>query len=66
LAAQTLESEVAAALSLLLERSERWDETEVARLIQLPQPAVVPALAVSLVNLAQYDALLQEIDYVPA
>lgn len=66
LAAQTLESEVAAALSLLLERQERWDETEVERLIQRPQSATLPELTVSLVNLAQYDALLRESYHVPA
>jgi hypothetical protein len=65
LAAQTLESEVAAALNVLLEGQERWDETEVERLIQRPQPAAVPELAVSLVNLAQYDTLLRESYYVP-
>jgi transposase InsO family protein len=66
LAAQTLESEVATALGLLLECQQRWDETEVERLIQRPQPAPVPELAMSLVNLAQYDALLREIYHVPA
>jgi hypothetical protein len=66
LAAQTLESEVVTALSLLLERHQRWDETEVERLIQRPQPAPVPELAMSLVNLAQYDALLRESYHVPA
>jgi len=66
LAARLLESEVAAALSLLLDGPERWDETDVERLIQLPQLAPLPELAVSLVNLAQYDALLREVHHVPA
>jgi hypothetical protein len=60
LAAQHLESEVAAALSLLLEGQARWDDTQVERLIQ-PQPLPVPQLALPLVNLTQYDRLLQEV-----
>jgi transposase InsO family protein len=60
LAAQHLESEVAAALSLLLEGQARWDDTQVERLIQ-PQPLPVPQLALPLVNLSQYDSLLQEV-----
>ncbi len=68
LAAQTLESDVAAALSRLLEDQPRWDETDVERLTQRepPQSAPRPELALSLVNLAQYDALLREIHHVPA
>jgi hypothetical protein len=67
LAAQTLESEVAAALSLLLDSQARWDETDVERLTQRePQTWPVPQLALSLVNLAQYDALLREMHHVPA
>jgi transposase InsO family protein len=60
LAAQHLESQVAAALSLLLEGQARWDDTHVERLIQ-PQPLPVPQLALPLVNLTQYDSLLQEV-----
>lgn len=67
LAARTLESEVAAALSLLLDSQARWDETDVERLTQRePQTWPVPQLALSLVNLAQYDALLREMHHVPA
>jgi hypothetical protein len=65
LAARTLESEVAAALSLLLDSQVRWDETDVERLVQ-PQTLPVPQLTLSLVNLAQYDALLREMHRVPA
>lgn len=67
LAARTMESEVAAALSLLLDSQERWDETEVEQLTQgEPHSWPVPELALSLVNLAQYDALLREMPHVPA
>ena len=65
LAARYLESDVAAALSLLLDSQERWDETDIEQLIQ-PQALPVPQLALSLVNLAQYDALLREMHRVPA
>lgn len=66
LAARTLESEVAAALSLLLDGQQRWDETDVERLVQPEQTLPVPQLSLSLVNLAQYDALLREMHRVPA
>ena len=62
LAARHLESDVAAALSLLLENQARWDETDVERLMP-PPPVPVPLLAQPVVNLAQYDALLQEVSY---
>lgn len=65
LAARTLESEVEASLRLLLAGQAGWDETDVERLLpgQL-QPWPVPQLAMSLVNLAQYDALLREMHHV--
>jgi transposase InsO family protein len=65
LAARYLESDVTAILSLLLDSQERWDETDIEQLIQ-PQALPVPQLALSLVNLAQYDALLREMHNVPA
>jgi hypothetical protein len=65
LAARHLESDVAAALSLLLENQARWDDTDVERLMPSP-PVPVPLLAQPVVNLAQYDALLQEASYEPA
>jgi transposase InsO family protein len=61
LAARTLESEVEAALSLLLEGQQPWDETDVEQLMPGQSPSLpVPQVALSLVNLAQYDALLRE------
>lgn len=65
LAAYQLESDVAAALTSLLAGSERWDDSQVKRLAQ-PSLAPVPALTPLPVNLAQYDALLQEVVYDPA
>jgi hypothetical protein len=65
LAARHLESDVAAALSLLLANQARWDDTDVERLMPSP-PVPVPLLAQPVVNLAQYDALLQEASYEPA
>lgn len=67
LAARTLESEVEAALSLLLEGQHPWDETDVEQLMPGQSPSLpVPQLALSLVNLAQYDALLREMAHVSA
>ncbi|MBK9096038.1 MAG: hypothetical protein IPM84_25440 [Anaerolineae bacterium] len=60
-AAHTLESDVEAALKRLLESPETWDDTDVERLIKSPSPAI-PQLATSSVNLAQYDALLREVN----
>jgi hypothetical protein len=60
LAAQEMECEVAAALSLLLEAPAQFSEQEVVELVQgrrhPPQPTVLPAWSV---NLQRYDALLQ-------
>jgi hypothetical protein len=67
LAARTLESEVEAALSLLLAGQQPWDETDVEQLMPGQSPPLpVPQLALSLVNLAQYDALLREMAHVSA
>jgi hypothetical protein len=60
LAARTMESEVAAALELLLTTPGPWDETDVERLLQ-PEPISVPQLTCSEVNLQQYDQLLSEV-----
>jgi hypothetical protein len=57
LAAQTLESEVAGALQLLLDRHARFTESEVAVLLNRPvSPA--PQVVRGEVSLAQYDQLL--------
>jgi transposase InsO family protein len=67
LAARTLESEVEGVLKLLLSEQERWDETEVERRLPSHSPTgSVPQLEMSLVNLAQYDALLREMHHVTA
>ena len=62
LAAKQLECDVAAALTLLLEQNERFDESQVAQLLST-QPALLwlspPALVPLAVDLRQYDALLQ-------
>ena len=65
LAARYLECEVAEALSRLLASSSRWDETDVAQLVAPDQVIPVPALAQAVVNLQQYDGLLQEQSYDP-
>ena len=58
LAARHLESEVAAACTLLLEQQVRFDESHVAQLIALPHPSQPAAPAPVKVDLRQYDALL--------
>ena len=57
LAARTMESEVAAALELLLASRSRWTDTDVERLLE-PDPISVPQLACAEVHLQQYDQLL--------
>ena len=66
LAARRLESEVATALCLLLTHSTRWNEIDVEQLLQPDKPISVPALSLPVVNLAQYDTLLQEVNHDPA
>jgi hypothetical protein len=48
-------------LNRLLAGQQRWDETEVERLLQ-PQLLPVPQLSLPRINLAQYDRLLQEVN----
>jgi hypothetical protein len=60
LAARTMESEVAAALELLLASTGRWDDTDVGRLLE-PEPISVPQLACAEVHLQQYDQLLSAV-----
>ncbi len=63
LAAQTLESEVAAALEQLLARTEAWDETDVEALLPRQAPPV-PEIQRGEVSLDLYDQLLQEVHHV--
>jgi hypothetical protein len=63
LAARTLESDVASALEQLLASRDRWDETDVERLIQ-PEPIAVPQLSSGDVDLRHYDQLLSEVQHV--
>ncbi len=63
LAAQTLESEVAAALEQLLARPEAWDETDVEALLPRQAPPV-PEIQRGEVSLDLYDQLLQEVHHV--
>jgi hypothetical protein len=65
LAARTLESEVADMLNLLLDGQQRWDETDVERLLRSPRLPVIPQLSLPRINLAQYDRLLQEVNRDP-
>jgi hypothetical protein len=65
LAANTLESDVAAALELLLGAEEPWTERDVEQLLEL-DPAPVPQIARGEVTLAVYDQLLREACYEPA
>jgi transposase len=62
LAAQSLEADVAAALTCLLETTAPWDDTTVAALVQPPRPTP-PALAPLTVDLLPYDQLLPEVAY---
>ncbi len=62
LAARTLESEVASALEVLLATGERWDETDLERLLQ-PEPIPVPQVTCGQVELQQYDQLLTEVGH---
>jgi hypothetical protein len=65
LAARTLESDVAAALELLLSAQQLWTEHEVEQLLELEPPAV-PQVTRGEVTLDIYDQLLQEVCYEPA
>jgi len=62
LAARTMESDVAWALEQLLGSTERWNETDVERLLE-PEPIEVPSLSCGEVELEQYDRLLMEASY---
>ena len=60
LAAQSLEADVAAALTCLLETTTPWDDITVAELVQPSRPTA-PALAPLAVDLQPYDQLLPEV-----
>jgi len=66
LAARHSESEVAAALNLLLANTTRWDDLDVEQLLQPTLMAEAPVVDLPVINLAQYDRLLQEVSYDPA
>jgi hypothetical protein len=65
LAARTFECDVAAALKLLVNRGQRWDETDLAQLLE-PVPVAVPRLSRGAVELGHYDQLLVEFAHEPA
>jgi hypothetical protein len=64
LAARTLESDVAAALELLVNRGRQWDETAVEQFLE-PEPLAIPQLNQSAVQLGRYDQLLVEFAHDP-
>jgi hypothetical protein len=66
LAARHSESEVAVALHLLLANPTRWTELDVEQLLQPQVIARAPVVAPPVINLTQYDRLLQEVSYDPA
>jgi hypothetical protein len=66
LAARHSESEVVAALSLLLGNTTRWNELDVEQLVHPQMMAKTPMVAPPVINLSQYDRLLQEVSYDPA
>lgn len=57
LAAHHLECDVAAALEVLLANDEAWNDTDVARLLEV-EPAIVPMMAQPVAQLQVYDQLL--------
>ena len=59
LAARTYESDVAASLELLVNRGQRWNETDVEQMLE-PEPVAVPQLSRGAVELGYYDHLLVE------
>ena len=64
LAARTLESDVAAALELLVNRGQRWDDVDVEEWLE-PEPVAVPKLNRGAVQLSRYDQLLGEFAHDP-
>jgi hypothetical protein len=66
LATRHQESEVVAALSLLLANTTRWDDLDVEQLLQPRRVVATPVVAPPEINLDQYDRLLQEVCGDPA
>ena len=64
LAARTLESDVAAALELLVNRGRQWNETDIEQLLE-PEPLAIPNLNQRTVQLGRYDRLLTEFAHDP-
>jgi hypothetical protein len=62
LAAGGLETDVAAALEILLTSGKNWDDQTVAELVQ-PTPVVIPQLPANPINLATYDQFLSPEGY---
>lgn len=68
-AALGLESDVAQALTLLLENQDQnpWDEKTITDLIgAMVAPQIIPTLTPQVVNLSLYDQFLQAVSHVPA
>jgi hypothetical protein len=63
LAARHQESDVATALKLLLAQPTRWDDLDVEQLLQPQLSVTIPVVAPPVINLNQYDRLLQEVSY---
>lgn len=61
LAARTLESDVALALEMLVERGHRWDVSDVKQLVGDERATTVPPLAVPEVDLVDYDQFFEEL-----
>jgi len=67
LAAGGLETDVAAALEVLLSSGKGWDDQAVETLVAQPRPSAIPDLQAIPIDLAVYDQFLsREVDHVPA
>lgn len=62
LAARTLEDDVAAALTHLVDQGTPWNKEDVDHLLE-PEPVVVPHIAAGAVDLSHYDQLLDEVTH---
>jgi hypothetical protein len=66
LAVRHSENEVAAALSLLLTHTTRWDDLDVEQLLHPQRVTTTPLVPPPKIDLSQYDRLLQEVCGDPA